>query len=288
MITHCIRDDFKDFLDKNQYVLSASVFDAIGLPPGSPPRTRNLIGHRLYSDMMEGVGRGTIFNHRDPMNSDEDYTYTLRTVERFQRVLASSDRKMFVVLNLNKQLWIEPDLFVLFEELTKRTSNFLMIVVNCIKNLGPRAQGFEVELCTQQTIGTGTLLIWRLPCVGDNTGSYFRHPFDEERMQSILIQPYKFKLAQDPLDQVDASSAQRAQLQSHEESNGHDQFVDSHVKSHKGSGSRWGRTSSILSSEGVDTDANTPVTRSIASVDSEKMETSSPPRRWAPRGKDSP
>ena len=72
MVTHCLQDDFRNFLDRRQYFENATVFDAVGLPPGSPPRERKLIGHKIYSTMTAGVGRGTIFNHRNPLHNEED------------------------------------------------------------------------------------------------------------------------------------------------------------------------------------------------------------------------
>mmetsp|Transcript_89053 Transcript_89053/g.247426 ORF Transcript_89053/g.247426 Transcript_89053/m.247426 type:complete len:360 (-) Transcript_89053:58-1137(-) len=199
MVTHCLRDDFAAFLDRSQYYLNATVFDAIGLPPGSAPRDRNLIGHSLYSEMTEGVGRGVIFNHRDPLNNEEDYIYTQRAVERFRHVVACRDRKMFAVMNLDKRLWIESDLRELFEELCKRSDNFVLIAVDCIKNLGNRAHGLDIELFAHEQRGGAQMLFYRFPCAGDNTGSYFRDDFDAARIRTILVEPFRFALAEDPL-----------------------------------------------------------------------------------------
>jgi len=207
MVTHCLRDDFATFLDRSQYFLHATVFDSIGLPPGSAPRDRKLIGHHVYSEMTEGVGRGSIFNHKDPLHSDEDYTYTQRTVERFRHVLATGDRKMFAVMNLNKQLWIESDIRELFDELCKRTNNFVLVAVNCIRNLGERARSFDVELSSREERHGAELLLYRFPCVGDNTGSYFRDDFDASRIRSVLVEPFRFALADDPLIQAWAPPA---------------------------------------------------------------------------------
>ena len=151
MVAHCLQDDFRLFLDKGQYYLNGTVFDAIGLKPGCAPRERKLIGHSTYSAMTAGVGRGTIFNHRDPLHSDADYGYVQRCVERFRCTLASTDRKLFVVLNLNRQLWVEADLMQLFQELAQRTSNFLLLVVDCSsKNLGPRAAQLPEDCAPKQ------------------------------------------------------------------------------------------------------------------------------------------
>ena len=243
MVSHCLRDDFRDFLDKRQYYLNGTSFDSIGLKPGSAPRERKLIGHNTYSEMTAGVGRGTIFNHRDPLYDDSDYLYIERCVQRFRCLLGSADRKLFVVLNLNRQLWIEADLMELFRELSQRTCNFLLLVLDCSgKNIGPTAArmpaedcklfgrathtvgackfstsppqlpeavGFAKELCRQSHPGQRDLLMCRLPCVGDNTGSYFRDDSDAQRVRAILLEPFRFDLAPDPLLETEAGQGPR-------------------------------------------------------------------------------
>ncbi|CAK9114422.1 Uncharacterized protein SCF082_LOCUS53025 [Durusdinium trenchii] len=201
MVAHCLQNDFKDFLDRHQYFENAAVFDAVGLKPGSAPRERKLIGHQLYSTMTGGVGRGTIFNHRDPLHNDEDYLHMVRCVERFRLVLASEERKLFVMLNLNKQLWLEQDLLTLFEELRKHTTNFLFLVVDCSwKNLG---ESSDPQLLNEieDPESHARLVMYRLPCAGDNTGSYFRNEADAQGVKSLLLEPFRFDLAIDPLDQ---------------------------------------------------------------------------------------
>jgi len=152
--------------------------------------------------MTEGVGRGSIFNHRDPLNNDDDDLYTQRTVERFQKVLASADRKMFAMMNLNKQLWVESDIRELFDELCARTTNFVFVGVNCIKNLGGTARHSEVREFVNEDRGCGHLILYNLQCVGDNTGSYFRDDFDAARIKRILVDPFFFSLASDPLPET--------------------------------------------------------------------------------------
>ena len=199
MVVHCLQDDFKQFLDRQQLYQNGSSFDAIGLKPGSAPRERRLIGHRFYSTLTSGVGRGTIFNHRDPLHNDEDYAYLVRCVERFRLALASEERKLFVILNLNRQLWLEADLYQLFEELRRYTSNFHLMMLDCSsKNLGEAGMP---ELL--QEIGDRErLVMYRVPCVGENTGSYFRNDVDADRVRSLLVEPFCFQLSPDPLDEV--------------------------------------------------------------------------------------
>jgi len=199
MVAHCLRDNFRDFLRRDLYCYKDTLFDSIGLPPGSAPRERNLIGHNIFSDWMCGVGRGTIFNHRDPLYNDEDYAYTLRTVERFQLILDSGAPKLFTVLNLDPELWIEDDIQQLFEALQARTSNFDLVAVNCTRNQGASARNSPAALEKEAGCDGTRLLQYSLHCVGDNTGKDFFESSDTARIHSLLVDPYQFELANDPL-----------------------------------------------------------------------------------------
>ncbi|CAL1157397.1 unnamed protein product [Cladocopium goreaui] len=238
MVTHCLQDDFQSFLDRQQLYQNGSSFDAIGLKPGSAPRERRLIGHKLYSTLTAGVGKGTIFNHRDPLHNDEDYLYTVRCVERFRLALASGERKLFVMLNLNRQLWLEPDILQLFTELQRRSRNFLLLVVDCsCKNLGAAAGHVELlsELGEEQK-----LLMYRVPCCGDNTGSYFRNDWDAERVKSLLVDPFTFHLSPDPLEVQQVQQVQLGERGGY----GADCQVDDAKESTEPKGTvvrRWGR-----------------------------------------------
>eukprot|EP00913_Durusdinium_trenchii_P028913 g27109.t1 len=131
----------------------------------------------------------------------QDYLHMVRCVERFRLVLASEERKLFVMLNLNKQLWLEQDLLTLFEELRKHTTNFLFLVVDCSwKNLG---ESSDPQLLNEieDPESHARLVMYRLPCAGDNTGSYFRNEADAQGVKSLLLEPFRFDLAIDPLDQ---------------------------------------------------------------------------------------
>jgi len=210
IVASCLRDDFQAFLDRKQYFLAATKHDTVGLPPGSRPQERRLIGHKTFSPMMRGVGRGVIFNHRDPLHVDEDLQYLQRAVARFRHVLQSEERKLFVILNINEQLWTDYGISALFDELYSRTSNFLLLAVDCVKHAGERAFSQPAEILSHQIEGNAELLTYRLHCAGDNTGSYFRDNRDGVRVKELLIDPYRFALANDPLAEGDSAPADSA------------------------------------------------------------------------------
>ncbi|CAJ1428549.1 unnamed protein product, partial [Effrenium voratum] len=86
--------------------------------------------------MTCGVGRGTIFNHRDPLHNKEDLVYLERCVDRFRLVLASGERKLFVMMNLNHQLWIEQEGSRSCVQMFVVSPNPRFLVLDCKKNLG--------------------------------------------------------------------------------------------------------------------------------------------------------
>lgn len=104
---------------------------------------------------------------------------------------------------MNRQLWLEPDILQLFTELQRRSRNFLLLVVDCsCKNLGAAAGQVELlsELGEESEEQKQKLLMYRVPCCGDNTGSYFRNDWDAERVKSLLVDPFTFHLSPDPLE----------------------------------------------------------------------------------------
>ena len=93
MVTHCLRDGFAAFLDRDQYV-----------EHGNASR-QCAVGHELYSAML---GHDVIFNHHDP-RTDDGHSYFERAVQRLQMILGGAGvagvdkvggRKLFVILGL--------------------------------------------------------------------------------------------------------------------------------------------------------------------------------------------
>jgi len=198
IVAHCLQDEFKSFLNPSLYVFKDYRFDSIG-PEGEflpKPRRRNLIGHQLYSDWMCGVGHGTLFNHRDPLYEEDDYKYMTRAVERFQRILESGDRKLFAILNFDAELWVNDDIQDVFKCLLAKTSNFDLVAVNCLMNQGDVSAPSPFQMTVY---GDARLLQIHLSCSGNSTGKDFSDELDICRVKRLLIDPYHFELAEDPL-----------------------------------------------------------------------------------------
>ena len=83
IIVDIIKDNFTNFLNKELYINS----------------TINKCGHALYGD--------NIFNHHNPKDNDEHYSYFTRCVERFRILLRKTEsNKLFIITftNINNEI----------------------------------------------------------------------------------------------------------------------------------------------------------------------------------------
>ena len=83
-VLHCLENDFAELLDPQHFVTL----------PNDPKTGESRANHTLYR-RLHGVD--CMFAHRDPSNR-EDLLYLTRTVERFRRLLASPEAKLFVMV----------------------------------------------------------------------------------------------------------------------------------------------------------------------------------------------
>ncbi|WP_179315811.1 DUF1796 family putative cysteine peptidase [Winogradskyella undariae] len=72
IVLHAVKDSFKIFLDKEVII----------------PKSTNQAGHEIYHSYL--------FNHRNPLNSEADFSYYKRSIERFKMLLESDCPILFV------------------------------------------------------------------------------------------------------------------------------------------------------------------------------------------------
>jgi hypothetical protein len=136
MVEHCIKDSFATLADRSQY---QPVIDQRGTElPG-------LCHHAFYKKSF-GVHR--VFNHRD-MRIEENHRYLLRCIDRFMRLLESTNPKSFV-LALQESRNNYEEFESLYNTLSTFTSNFRLLFfvvaegqqdicgygIDCIKRIG--------------------------------------------------------------------------------------------------------------------------------------------------------
>jgi len=116
IIIDCIKNNFKEFLDKDYYIKLDDI---------------NKCGHKKYCN--------SFFNHRNPLINEQDYEYYKRTVDRFNKLLKSTETKFFLAINVNidnldynKEL---EKIIIFNEEFKKYTNNYkLVYIVNVVTN----------------------------------------------------------------------------------------------------------------------------------------------------------
>lgn len=121
LVLDCLRDDFAKFLDRGHY-RSVTQRRAHGEPGAD---------HQYYRDQY---GIGDVFAHRDP-SVDGDYHYTLRTVERFRRLMRSPAAKLFVVISQPRHA-LSNAFPTLVAELSRLTSHFEVLAIQLMEPTG--------------------------------------------------------------------------------------------------------------------------------------------------------
>lgn len=116
MVTHCLTDDFKTFLDRSQY-------DPI--PPEKRPHglQLNRVNHRHY---LNEFGIEYVFNHHDA-HLDADYTRFVRAVQRLRATLTGPRFPVLVVTRMQVGPALD-DVAPLRDILAARSPRFLLLV----------------------------------------------------------------------------------------------------------------------------------------------------------------
>lgn len=172
MVTSCIEDDFTCFLDKSQHI----------------SRGPNLSGHKIY---------GNIFNHHN-ITKEEDYLYFTRCVNRFKQLLKKDEDKIFFMIlpwglpeikEINEQnnLKYQESIEKLNDILKKKTSNFKLLIINCILNYEKETNEFIKE----------NIIYVNFTVSSPSGGIYFVGPVgkdDDKRLEDYLTHRFQFEI----------------------------------------------------------------------------------------------
>jgi hypothetical protein len=168
MIEHCLKDSFASLTDRSQYkpVIDETGTEQVGR-----------CHHAFYRDSF-GVDR--VFNHRD-MRIEENYQYLTRCIHRFNQLLESSNRKVFVLLCPDSRI-TEEQFLSLHGTLTSSTTNFCLLAV-ALKQPQNGTSGFGLEYIKR--IGRSCLAAMRpVSKAGPLT---FEDPFDDFMLRRAIV-----------------------------------------------------------------------------------------------------
>lgn len=185
MVNHCLRDDFRTFLDKRYYA---------PVPPWKrrDGATFNLCNHEYY---LNEFGVEHVFNHTDP-NDDAGYAYLVRCVRRMRAVIQSPERKLFVCVTKGV-----PDLVKTLEALCTtlraKAGRFEILVVE-VREANPNA---VLPGIARNAEITGAHLYSMQP-TSSLGGTSFEDPLDEIPIARLIR---RFPLAPKALERIDSA-----------------------------------------------------------------------------------
>jgi hypothetical protein len=170
MVEHCIKDDFKTFLDKNQYV-DYTTNDTL---------KENQCEHSFYGKMLGDPSHNIIFNHHNPLSNQSDYAYFERCVNRFRDLLKSNANKNFLIFdgdltnNLKKYLDFS-------DFLSQHTNTHKLLVIN------NKVSGYQ----DHEWVIVNRVRLLRLETNYNTNGLVFHDKSDEDYLNK-LIEKWEF------------------------------------------------------------------------------------------------
>lgn len=172
MVEHCIKDDFKTFLDKSNYTDYKT----------NNTLRENQCEHSFYGNMVFNGEHNVIFNHHNPLSNTNDYAYFERCVNRFRELLKSNEDKGFVIFdtsddyikNLNNYLNLS-------DFLSEHTNKHKLFVIN---NKVAGCQNHEWVIVNK-------VRVLRLQTNSGTSGVIFHEKTDEDYLNK-LIEKWEF------------------------------------------------------------------------------------------------
>lgn len=162
-VMHCIEDKFKIFLDSSYYVNI----------------DHNHCKHRFYDHPI-------MFNHHNPIRS-HDYKYFERCVNRFEQLLLSKMRKLFVII-LRKQDLVENyknNIISFNDKLKNYTNNYTLLCIAIYPNKTENSHIFTKIDCID---------FLELETISESNGIRFQQTNDNIYIGKIIKERYIFNI----------------------------------------------------------------------------------------------
>jgi len=137
MVTDCLRDDFKLFLDKTRY-------EEIICWDGSISSN-----HKLYGKFSHSIGlnKETHFNltfRHNNITTDNDYNSFKRRIERFRMLLKKEEPKLFLLFSQDTE-FTKKEMNELNDMLKTKTTNYQIMCITMLNDFQPHHVIEEVD-----------------------------------------------------------------------------------------------------------------------------------------------
>jgi hypothetical protein len=171
IVEHAVKDDFVSFLDK-EFIFQVS---------------ENKAGHTLY--------HSSLFNHKNPLKSDVEYSYYQRSVDRFLKLVKNKDAHILFVFTVIQEYDKRPDWKNGFDRSFKmpieQDLGYFKNTIRLIKEINSKSKFIFINQFTESTLALDLKDIQK-DCLwldfhsqGRNTGVKYLDDLDDRIMKNI-------------------------------------------------------------------------------------------------------
>ncbi len=164
IISHCLEDDFKMFLDKSYYINIK----------------QKVCGHSYYNKHM--------FGHHNPLIDSNDYNYYIRCVDRFKQLLNTQGQKLFIMIYVNMdnvEESLKNTVIDFNTKLSKHTQNYKLLCIFHIKKKHVNHHNF---------VHHDNIDFLELHTLSESDGVNFTNNMDNIYLNNIINTTYTFDI----------------------------------------------------------------------------------------------
>jgi hypothetical protein len=168
-ILHMLEDDFKIFLDKKYYI----------------SKSNTECQHIYY---YNGKNDKQMFNHRNPLINEDDYSYYIRCIDRFRNFIKFEEKKLYIIMitNIDNMSDINIKQYYDFnDKFSKYTNNYILLV---IFNIIDKENNYKF-------IKDNNIHILELYTKSLSNGTSFKYQSDNIYFDNIIKELYNFTLS---------------------------------------------------------------------------------------------
>jgi len=166
IISHCVEDGFKNFLDKNNY---ATI---------SQWQCENTYYNK----------NNVMFNHYNPLISNDHYHYYVRCVDRFKDLLRKEEHKLFVMMVLNQTALhdhVKNNVIKFNEKFSNHTSSYTLLFICNVPGKQENNHTFTY---------VNNIHFLELDTFSSSQGSWYENENDNIYLDNLIKTKYKFNI----------------------------------------------------------------------------------------------
>ena len=164
LIIHCLKEDFKTFLDKSYYK---------GI-------THKQCGHSYYHKQL--------FEHHNPLENEKDYNYFVNGANNFKDLIRREEHKLFTMIftNMNEiDEDIKENVIKFNGEFSKYAINYTLLIILNVANKQSNYHNFTYN---------ENVHFLELHTLSDSCGFEFKNDEDNVYLNNVIKSSYNFNI----------------------------------------------------------------------------------------------